>query len=462
MHQQGTTVGPNDLLIADSALANKLVLVTNNTREFGRIAGLSLEKGVSTMTLSIAILHYAGPPTVGGVEATIAAHARVMRDDGHQVRVVVGTGAPFAPHVDVIVEPELGSRGPALEQVARALAAGTVDEDFEALVDHLTERLAQALAGCDVAIVHNVLTLHKNLAFTAALHRLHNQGRAPRLLAWCHDFAWRDPIYIPDLHDGYPWNLLREAWPGVRYVVVSEDRRGMLNDLLGLPAEQIAVVTPGVDLATFLKLEPETAALVDTLGLLDAEPLLLLPARITRRKNIELAVAITGALQQHGHAPRLLVTGPPGPHNPTNRAYLAQLQALREQWSAQRSVMFLYEVFTDEAGNPRPVSDAMLSDLFRLADGLLFPSRYEGFGMPILEAGLIGLPIFCSDIPPFRDTAGNAALRFDLAATPADIAARIAAALQDDPRSAFRRQVRLHYTWQAIYQREIVPLLSFC
>jgi tRNA(fMet)-specific endonuclease VapC len=39
----GTPIGPNDLLIASIALANRLTLVTHNTREFARIAGLQLE-----------------------------------------------------------------------------------------------------------------------------------------------------------------------------------------------------------------------------------------------------------------------------------------------------------------------------------------------------------------------------------------------------------------------------------
>jgi tRNA(fMet)-specific endonuclease VapC len=40
---QGTPIGPNDLMIAATALANNLILVTHNTREFARVAGLSLE-----------------------------------------------------------------------------------------------------------------------------------------------------------------------------------------------------------------------------------------------------------------------------------------------------------------------------------------------------------------------------------------------------------------------------------
>ncbi len=416
------------------------------------------------MTRTIAILHYAGPPTVGGVEATMAAHARVMAEDGHHVRLVVGRGGP-TPGAEVLVVPELGSRGPEIEEVSAELAAGHAGPAFEALTARITELLAPALAGCDVVLVHNVLTLHKNLALTAALHRLHSAGLAPHIVAWCHDFAWLDPLYTPELHEGYPWKLLRTPWPGARYVVVSEDRRSMLAGLLGLPPEQIAVVTPGVDLAAFLKLEPDTLALARRLDLLEADPLLLLPARVTRRKNIELAIAITGALRAQRQAegcasPRLVVTGPPGPHNPANAAYLEQLKELRRATGDERSVVFLYEAYTDAEGQPRPVSDAMLADLFKLADGLLFPSRYEGFGIPILEAALAGIPIFCSDIPPFRDTAGDAALRFDLEAPPEQIAARIAAALQEDRRAALRRQVRTQYTWEAIYRRDIVPLLQ--
>ena len=40
---QGTPIGPNDLMIASIALVHHLILVTHNTREFGRVAGLQLE-----------------------------------------------------------------------------------------------------------------------------------------------------------------------------------------------------------------------------------------------------------------------------------------------------------------------------------------------------------------------------------------------------------------------------------
>lgn len=407
----------------------------------------------------IAILHYAGPPYVGGVEITMAAHARVLVADGHTVRMVVGQGGELGAGITLSALPELGSRGPLLEQISRELASGQVSAAFTALVGRLVAWLEETLAGVDVLMVHNVLSLHKNLAFTAALWQMHEAGRLPRLLAWCHDFAWLDPLYTPELHPGQPWDLLRQPWPNTHYVVVSEDRRGMLSGLLDLHPSLISVVTPGVDLAGLLKLEPETARLAMQLGLVDADPLLLLPARITRRKNIELAIAVIGALRRYRPGARLVITGPPGPHNPTNTAYLSELLSLRQSSGAGAGIIFLYEVFTDEVGRPHAVSDAMLADLFHLCDGLLFPSRYEGFGIPILEAGLSGLPIFCSDIPPLRATAGLAAHYFQLDDPPEQIAQMIAETLIADERFALRWRVRTTYTWEAIYRRIIAPLL---
>ena len=412
------------------------------------------------MKQTIAILHYAGPPGIGGVETTIAAHARLICANGGTVRLIAGHSASDLPGVVVLNNPDLGSRSQLVAQVTQELARGQVTPAFEQLVDQLSAWLAEALAGADCAIVHNVLTLHKNLAFTAALHRLHESGRAPRLLAWCHDFAWTDPLYLPELHAGYPWDLLRQAWKNVQYVVVSRDRRTILADILGIAPERVAVVTPGVDLASLLKLEPATLALARQLDLFAADPLLLLPARITRRKNIELAIAIAGALRVRMPGLRLVVTGPPGPHNPANAAYLAELQALRAASGARDAVVFLYKQFTDEQAQPRPVTDAMLADFYRLADGLLFPSAYEGFGIPILEAALAGIPIFCSDIQPFHETAGTAALYFGLQEAPALIAERIDAALRGDTRAQLRRRVRREYSWEAIYRNDVAPLLE--
>jgi glycosyltransferase involved in cell wall biosynthesis len=58
------------------------------------------------------------------------------------------------------------------------------------------------------------------------------------------------------------------------------------------------------------------------------------------------------------------------------------------------------------------VNDDHLAGLLQHAVALLFPSAYEGFGLPVIEAMAVGTPALVSDIPVMREVAGNAARPF--------------------------------------------------
>jgi len=60
-----------------------------------------------------------------------------------------------------------------------------------------------------------------------------------------------------------------------------------------------------------------------------------------------------------------------------------------------------------------PVSDEELRALYALAGCFVYPSLCEGFGIPVLEAMACGCPLCLSDIPPFREVAGECAVFFD-------------------------------------------------
>lgn len=403
----------------------------------------SLQSPVSN--LDIAILHYSVPPIIGGVEATIGAHARLLRAHGHSVRLLAGRGE----QAELI--PEIDSQHPRVREAQARLNEGQVTPEFLALVRDLTSALELALDRTDVVMAHNVATLHKNLALTCALHEL-TKTRRIKTLAWCHDFAWTDPVYANDMHDGMPWELMRTVWNNTRYIVVSQARQQELARLLHLPASEIAVVPPGIDAVEFFQMSARGARWAQELRLLEAAPLLLLPARVTRRKNIELAIDIVAALRENGHTPKLLVMGPLGPHNPANRTYLEELKARAAQNDRSEGDI----IFLQEHG---AVTDTERRDLYALADALLFPSAREGFGIPILEAGLARLPIFCADIPPLRETAGDSAHYFALDELPARIAARMAELLNRDARYRLKRRVLTEYAWEAVYHAHIAPLL---
>lgn len=399
----------------------------------------------------VAILHYSTPPTIGGVEATIGDHARLLAEHEYPLKLITGRGEVFDPRIPVYVIPAIHSRDERVEHVQRELARGEVTSTFDALVQTLEHELRAALADVDVLMAHNVTSLHKNLALTAALKQVIDSSNV-HLIAWAHDFAWTDPIYADELHDGFPWDLLRQKWDRTRYVVVSAARRKELAALLGTTESEIQVVPPGLDPARFLQLSETGAVWAKRFSFYAAAPLLLLPARVTRRKNIELAIEVTAELRAQTMTPMLLVMGPLGPHNPANRAYLDELHELRTRRRVQGAVLFL-----DEYG---AVDDILRRDLYLLADALFFPSAREGFGIPILEAGLVRLPIFCSDIPPFRESAGTNAHYFSLQDSPGQIAALIRDSLAKDTAYQMKRRVADEYNWERIFTDRIEPLLK--
>ncbi len=410
--------------------------------------------GENELTQRVAILHYASPPTVGGVETVIAQHARGLADLGYTVRVMSGSGAAFDERVEYYHEPLFGSRHPDVLAIKQELDTGIVSPAFETLVERQVAALREALDGCDACISHNVHTLNKNLPLTAALSRVD----VPRSLAWCHDLAWTNAQYLAELHDGRPWDLLRQPWPKTRYVTISEARHYELSDLFGVDPATIAVVPGGIDPARFFNWTDDMRRIEARYGLLDSGGLLLLPARLTRRKNIALALHVLADLRARGRRDfRLVVTGPPGPHNPSNLGYLGELLALRAALGLDNAAHFLYEL----SDPPFVPDDATVSNLYQLADALIFPSEQEGFGLPMLEAGLAGLPIFCSDIEPLQAIGLGDAIYFD---PETDAPDKIAGLMLDHFRASrtyrLRLRVRQSYRWETLIRDRLVPLLE--
>jgi len=173
----------------------------------------------------------------------------------------------------------------------------------------------------------------------------------------------------------------------------------------------------------------------------------VLPARLTRRKRVEAAIAATAALRGRGRAAMLVVTGPPGPHNAANAQYLDELTTLAE---GVEGVRLLYAL-----GLKAPYR--VIADLYALADVLVLPSQSEGFGIPLLEAALHRLPIVCSDLPTLRALAGDAATYVPPDASGEVIADAIERTL-GEPGPRFRSRVRA-MAWSRVLAERVVPLV---
>jgi glycosyltransferase involved in cell wall biosynthesis len=403
---------------------------------------------------SVALVHYAAPPVVGGVESIIGSHARLMTAAGHRVRIVAGRGAPTVPDVGFRLVELMDSRHPRVEGVQGQLNAGSIPADFESLVNALEAQVREAVDGVDVVIAHNVCSLGLNLALTDALRRIVDAGAPPRFILWHHDLAATSPDYRRSLHEGRPWSLLSEAWPGVVNVVVSAGRQRELAALTGLGVEAINVVPNGIDLDRTWRLDPRTVALRADLDRLGVSPLLLVPARITPRKNMELALRVVAAMREAGRPAGMIVTGPVDPHRSSEHDYLDRLLELRSTLGLDQVARFLA---TEPDGAP---TDPIVDQLYRLADVLFLPSRDEGFGLPLLEAAANRVPIVSSDLAVLREIAGDDATYIDPDADPAATARTILDRLEADPAWRLHRRVQGDYAWTRIYASSIEPLLG--
>jgi mannosylglucosylglycerate synthase len=409
----------------------------------------------------IGILHYSLPPVTGGVEAVILAQARNLNRKNMPLLLIGGRGsrAALPSQAEFVQIDLLDTQASDILELNEKLERGVLPENFERHTESLIESLQPVVQRTDHLIVHNVFTKHFNLPLTVALHRLLDQGAIRHLIAWCHDITWTSPNSRHKVHPGYPWDLLRTYRPDVDYVAVSERRKEDLVELFGVSANSIRVIYNGVDPDKLLGLSTEGSALIERLDLLASDLVILMPVRVTQAKNIEYALKLMAALKARLEHPRLILTGPPDPHEPQSMAYYESLRALRKQLGVDENMRFVYESGPD-LEEPYLIDELVVGDLVRVSDLIFMPSHREGFGMPVLEAGLAGVPVIATSIPAAQEIGREAVMMVNLDSQPEELASRLLDMLERNPISRLRRQVRQEYTWDAIIRRQLLPLLT--
>ena len=122
--------------------------------------------------------------------------------------------------------------------------------------------------------------------------------------------------------------------------------------------------------------------------------------------------------------------------------------------------IFVYE---GTSGLPRPqiLDFSEVAELYRLCDLVLMPSHREGFGMPVLESGLVGKPVFVSETVPIVNEIGETLVhRIEKGESPEAVANRILELARLETICNLRRCVRQTYTWPAIFAQSIEPLIQ--
>ena len=120
------------------------------------------------------------------------------------------------------------------------------------------------------------------------------------------------------------------------------------------------------------------------------------------------------------------------------------------QWDRVNELFFVSDLFT--------VTNRDLVSLYVGSDAVLYPSLQEGFGIPLLEAAVHRLPIFCRELEPHKELAFSNVQFPDRAATPSGLAEVVKRVINETAKC--RKDVLNRFSWEAIYADQIEPLLS--
>ena len=204
-----------------------------------------------------------------------------------------------------------------------------------------------------------------------------------------------------------------------RVIAVSQATAADLQQSLRLPRERIAVI-PEAAAPSFRPQPPSAVAAVRSRLNLPEQYVLYLGSN-KPHKNLPRLVEAWAHITHHASRITLVIAGHEDPRYPQARQRAAAL--------GLDNVLFLGAVAEED-----------LPALYSGAELFVFPSLYEGFGLPVIEAMACGTPVACSNTSSLPEVAGDAALLFD-PHTPEAMATAIHQALRDEElREELRRR----------------------
>jgi len=411
-------------------------------------------------------VHYTAPPgKVAGVEVVMDYHSRILTEEGYEIRLIFGKGGGLEYKGLKEFEVSLLSpENPRVQKVQKKILEKHKEtEEFEKLKEEIKQELRKLFSGLNSCIVHNIPSMPFNFAATAAINELADEMKT-RFIFWLHDTIlvreeWQDYV------GKFPLTLLHHKNQRITFVTPTSFRARQFASLKSpYKIPRMQVIPNGVSVEEYLKIDEITKQLMTRLGLSFNDFIVVTPVRVLPRKNIELALHVVHELIHLSGKRRkikLLVTGPPG-SDPESVAYERQLRKDIKMRRLQDSVIFCHDVisFKRKFSNNKIIKWSV-ADVYNIADLVFIPSKEEGFGLPVIEAGAARKPIFCSRIPPFQelireDIEGH---MFDLSNPPEDIAFRIYRLMLESTVDNNFDKVMEKYDWRSIVLKKVIPIL---
>jgi glycosyltransferase involved in cell wall biosynthesis len=211
-----------------------------------------------------------------------------------------------------------------------------------------------------------------------------------------HDVSYeRHPEWYPYRRDWLRRAFYRRSARAAAHILTdSQFSAGEIRAAYGLPVDRVTVAPLGVSRA----FEPDASGLPCELPDGVTTPFLLHVGDVHERRNLMVVVdAVLAARRHFGALPALAVV-----LAGVDRGAAGALRAAARDREADDALVLL-----------GPVSEPLLHELYRGATALVYPSRYEGFGLPVLEAMASGTPVIASRAASIPEVLGEAGILLD-------------------------------------------------
>ncbi len=405
------------------------------------------------MKKQIIFIHYTLPPKTGGIENILGPLSEVFADNDYLVTMLTGAGKIVSQNIKTSIIPDFNPESPHIVKMQKVLRMGSLPENYEIKVENIRRRIETEIGDIDNIVIHNVMSMPYNLPATEALFNYIERNSHKNFYLWTHDLAWLMDDYKNSLFERKPWSILKTPIKNVKYITVSEYRKRQMSELLKISKKQISVVPNVLKYQDFLRFDNNTIKIITELSLFHKHPLILIPSRIIPRKNLERSIKLIGSLKKKYSNIKGVITGIPDLTSEENITYYKKLLELRRESNLEDNIIFLDQVFKDFK-IPEEKNRNVVHDLYFISQLVLLTSIDEGFGLQLLEAGAARIPIAVTQLPVFREIAGENALYLPNDESPDYNASRIEKYLVDNQSktSALFTRIFNRYNWDSLWK----------
>lgn len=239
----------------------------------------------------------------------------------------------------------------------------------------------------------------------------------------------------------------RRAWKAARVVTVSRYSAMDIEDIYGLPRERISIVPNGVSGEFYQDLDESRLSEMRARHRIPSASYILFLGGADPRKNHSLLLQAFARHPILRKSHYLVLVGDPS-HPFGNVSETSRILGISERVVCLSAVS---------------VHDLRL--LYSYADMFVFPSRYEGFGIPVLEAMACGAPVITSNTTALPEVAGDAAVLIN-PEDPVELGEAMSQVLQD---SSLRTTLRSRgferarqFTWERAAERTLAVYREVC